>query len=423
MTDTTRTQTPTPAPTPASVPEAPATVDERSRQWSLYQPWLQQDPIPYWKQMRASAPIVRSEEAGGFWILTRYEDIEWAARSPELFSNAELVIPHRQIFPTKQIPIQLDGEEHRKWRLTLASLFNPGVVNHFAPRIREAAVDAIEPIVAAGRCEFLTDFGIQLPAETFLISFGIGREHLRTLLDHKTWLRREGIPNARTDEDLRVANKPLWDFFGEAVDQRRAEGTQGRRDVISQLVEGRFDGRELTRDEMINAAFVTMLASLDSTTAQLGLIFLYLARHPEIQDLINANPDRIPAVVEELIRHEPVSSTGRLVTRDVERHGVTMRKGDRVLLSWGMSGLDPDAFENPDEVDFDRNATRQLAFGTGPHRCLGMHLARRIIGIAVEEWHKRVPNYHVAEGTVPLHHYSPGRGLHNLDLVLGRARG
>jgi cytochrome P450 len=111
-------------------------------------------------------------------------------------------------------------------------------------------------------CDFIADFAAALPAETFLITFGIGREYLEMLLKHKTWLRREGLPNARTDEEIREANRPLWEFFGEAIERRLAEDIEGRRDVLSQLLHSTFDGRALTRDEMINVAFVTMLASL-----------------------------------------------------------------------------------------------------------------------------------------------------------------
>ena len=127
-------------------------------------------------------------------------------------------------------------------------------------------------------------------------------------------------------------------------------------------------------------------------------------------------PDRIPAIVEELIRHEPVSTTARLLTRDVERHGVTLRKGDRILMSWGMAGLDPDVFDRADEVDFDRAETRHLAFAVGPHRCLGMHLARRVIAIAIEEWHARIPRYRLAPGEMPTAFYSPSRNVSDLEL-------
>jgi cytochrome P450 len=398
---------------------APSTVEERTRQWTIYQPWLQDDPIPYWKEMRAGGPIVRSEELGGYWILTRYEDVEWAARNPDVFSNARIAIPHRQFFPAKQIPVQLDGEEHRKWRQALSELFNPAVVNHFAPQIRKATIDTIEPLVAKGQCEFISEVATRLPAETFVITFGIGREYVQDLLDHKEWLRREGIPNARNDEEFHAANRPLWMFFEDAIERRRAEGTEGRRDVLSQLLRTSFDGRPLSRDEMVNTAFVTMLAALDTTTAALGLIFQYLAGHPEAREFVARFPERTPAVAEELLRHEPVVTTARVVARDVERHGVVMRAGDRVLMPWGMTGLDPDQFERPDEVDFERPAVRHLAFAVGPHRCLGMYVARRVMNIALEEWHARIPTYHVTPGSTTRRHYSPARGLANLDLTFG----
>jgi cytochrome P450 len=406
-----------PAPDESRGTDVPATLEERIRRWSVYQPWLQNNPVPYWKQMRDHTPIAWSDEAGGYWILTRYEDIEWAARNPEIFSSAEVAIPHRKIFPEKQIPIQLDGEEHRQWRRTLSELFNPSVVNHFAPQIEQAAVEAVERIADKRECEFISEFATALPAETFLIVFGIGREYLEQLLAHKTWLRREGIPNAHTDEEIRAANQPLWEFFGAAIDRRREQGVEGRRDVLSNLILADHEGRPLTRDEMINAAFVSMLASLDTTTAALGNQFLYLAEHPEIRALIVERPEKLPRIAEELIRHEPVSTTGRIVTRDVERHGVTMRAGDRVLMSWGMAGLDPAIFDDPDEVNVERESSRHLAFGIGPHRCLGMHLARRVITIALREWHSRIPDYRVSPGETPVRLYTPGRGVIRLPLT------
>jgi cytochrome P450 len=397
----------------------PATLEERIKQWTIYQPWLQEDPVTYFKEIRDHAPIVWSAELGGYWILTRYEDVEWAAKNPQIFSSAQITIPHGQLFPHKQIPIQLDGEEHRKWRQALSELFKPGVVNRLTPQIRQATIDRIEAVQEKGGCEFVSEVAAELPAETFVITFGIGREYVRQLLDHKDWLRRVGIPNARTDGDLYEANRPLWNFFGDAIDRRRAEGTEGRSDVLSGLINTTFDGRELTQDEMINTAFVAMLAALDTTTAALSLMFHYLAQHPEVQDAVVRSPERSQVITEELLRHEPVVTTARLVVQDVERHGVTMRAGDRVLMPWGMTGLDPDAFERPDEVDFDRATTRHLAFAVGPHRCLGMYVARRVMTVALEEWHKRIPRYRITEGSEPVRHYSPARGLSKLELTFG----
>lgn len=399
---------------------APETVDERIRQWSVYQPWLQDDPVPYFKEIRDRERVIWSEALGGYWMLTRYEDMEWAARNPHIFSNAMLSIPAHDVFESKAIPIQLDGEDHRKWRQAMSHLFNPAAINHFAPEIRRATIDTIEGVLAKGdRCEFISEVAARLPAEAFLITFGIGREYLQQILDYKEWLRSE-MPKANNQEEVVAAAEPLWQFFRDAIGRRRAEGYEGRRDVLSGLLQTTFDGRQPTLDEMVNVAFTNMLAAFDTTTAAMAVVFLYLAQHPEMQDLVVAQPEKIPAVVEELIRHDPVSATARQVAEDVELHGAKMKKGDMVLMPWGMSGLDPEIFDNPDEVDIDRSTTRQLVFAIGPHRCLGMHLARRVIRTAVEEWHARVPRYHITEGTTPERHFTTVRGVTSMDFTFDR---
>jgi cytochrome P450 len=394
---------------------APESLEERIRRYSVYQPWLQADPIPYFKELRDHAPYVWSDELGGFWIVTRYEEIEWVARNPEIFSNTMLSIPPHDVFKDKAIPIQLDGDEHRKWRRALSSLFNPSTVNHFSPQIRQATIDTIEPLVEKGTCEFISEVAVKLPAEAFLITFGIGREYLDQILEYKEWLRQE-MPKANNEEEVVAASEPLWRFFREAIARRRAEGTSGRRDVLSGLLNTTFDGRTPTDEEMANVAFMNMLAAFDTTTAAISVIFAYLAGHQEAQELVIGSPEKIPTVVEELLRYDPVSSTARMVVKDVERHGVTMRKGDMVLMPWAMAGRDPEVFEDPDKVDFDRTGIRHLVFAVGPHRCLGMHLSRRVIKTVIEEWHARVPRYRVREGTTPTRYYTTVRGLSSLEL-------
>lgn len=396
--------------------QVPATLEERIRNWNVYAPWLQNDAVQYFREVQEHAPIVWSEANGGYWMLTRFEEMEWAARHPEYFSSAVLSIPPHQVLDTKTIPIQLDGEEHRMWRRALSDLFSPAVINHFTPQIRQAVIDTIEPAIKKGGCEFIKEVAVTLPAETFLIIFGIGRQYLSQVLEYKEFLR-QALPKARNDDEIRAAGRPLWDFFSDAIDRRREAGVEGRRDVFSGLLRSTFEGRELTQDEMVNAAFTNMLAAFDTTTAATSVVFTYLAQHPEVQDMVVGQPERIPGIIEELVRHDPISATARIVAQDVERHGVHMRKGDLMLIPWGMSGMDPRAFDNPDEVNFDRTSTRQLVFGVGPHRCIGMHLSRRVLKLAVEEWHARVPRYGLVPGTEPARHYTTIRGYHSLELT------
>ncbi|SNQ45328.1 Cytochrome P450 family protein [Frankia canadensis] len=398
---------------------APPTTEERIKGFSLYAPWLQQDPITYWKEIQEVGPVLRSEQHGGFWILTRHEDIAWAARNPEIFASREMLIPYRSTFAAdeREIPLGLDGEVHRKWRQAIVDTFKPATVNHFTPAIRQAATELADNLAGRDGCEFIRDFAVALPGEAFLIDYGIGRDRLPELLAFKDWFVREALPNARSDEEVIAAAEPLRDFFAEVIEQRRRDDDPDARDVISHLLRATYDGRPLTMAEMTNTSLVTMMASLDTTTSALGLSWAWLARNPETRRAVLADPSKTPALIEELLRHEPVLSTARVVTRDVQLHGVTLHEGDMVLLSWGMSGLDPDVFASPDEVDLARAPGNQLAFGVGPHRCLGMHLARRILSIAFEVWHARIPEYHLDPANPPVSHYSAVRGLSRLDLV------
>jgi len=396
---------------------------DRVAQFSTFAPWLQGDPeapLQAFDALRQAGPVVRSEEHGGFWILTRHEDIAWAAQNPEVFRNERNLIPWRDSFGNgeRMIPLELDGEEHLRWRRALKDTFSPVTVNHFEPVIRVAAVERIERIASGDRCDFVQDLAVPLPADTFLIDFGVPRSELQRLLDYKNWLVREGLPNATSDAEIAAANKPLREFFALQVEQRRTSGSPVAMDVISQLLRARMDGEPLATDDIVNACFVSMMASLDTTTSLLSLAWLQLATRPELQAAA-ADEQRRPALAQELIRHQPVLTTARLVAERVERHGVVFEPGDMVLMSWGMAGRDPEVYDDPAEIDLDRGPARVLAFGVGPHRCLGMHLARRIFTIALETWHERIPSYRLDPDGTPFAHYSPVRGLLSLPLLLG----
>ncbi|TAM65248.1 cytochrome P450 [Mycobacterium sp.] len=409
----------TAVPTDFAALGGPSDIEERVRTFSTFAPWAQTDPAGAFAEVRDHARIAHSDEFGGFWIPTRYEDIEWVARHPEIFANAEALIPYQKTLPTKGIPLELDGEEHTAWRHTLADCFNPSVVNHFTPQIEQLTQDLVEKAAQEERFDFAPKFAVQLPAGVFLVNFGVDPASLPQLLEFKNWYVREGL-TADSPDQLAKATTPLLDFFQGEVDKRRSEGFEGRRDVISRLLAGNYQGRPLTDDEIINASFVTMMASLDTTTSALNLSWLTLAQRPDLRARVTDEPERIPLLAEELIRYQPVLTTARIVTQEVELAGATLRPGDKVLMSWGMAGRDPEAYERVDDCWFDRPPHRTLAFGVGPHRCLGMHVARRIIAVALREWHSRIPNYRLDPDSPPISYYSPVRGVMSLPLLIGK---
>ncbi|MDQ1447291.1 MAG: hypothetical protein QOC79_262, partial [Actinomycetota bacterium] len=187
--------------------------------------------------------------------------------------------------------------------------------------------------------------------------------------------------------------------------------------LLSRVVTAEVDGRPLTQAEMLGMCHLLLLGGLDTVTATLDCMIAYLAQHPERRRAVVADPELMSAAIEELLRHQtPVMMVPRIVAQDCEIGGVSIEAGDGATLLLGAANVDAEEFDDPDDVRLDRESNRHLAFGGGPHRCLGSHLARMELRVAMEEFHKRIPDYELAEGAEI--HFSPGiRQADNLPLV------
>jgi cytochrome P450 len=172
----------------------------------------------------------------------------------------------------------------------------------------------------------------------------------------------------------------------------------------------------VTEDEVLDMAWLLFLAGLDTVTSALSFSFHFLATHAEHRHQLMENPALIPSAVEELLRYHSFVSSVRTATRDVEFHGIELREGDRILPASVLAARDPEEFERPDQMVFDRSANRHMAFGAGPHRCLGAHLARLEMRVAIEEFHRRVRDYELLPGGRVLFHAAGTMGMDALSL-------
>ena len=217
------------------------------------------------------------------------------------------------------------------------------------------------------------------------------------------------IRPATTDPEQALAmrkesGQQIYAIFDKLIDEVRAAP---RDDLMSYLVQAELDGDKLTREEILDISFLMLLAGLDTVTATLGCYLAYLAENPAQRERLVKGPSLIPGAIEELMRWEtPVTAVPRIVKRDVTLRGVEIKAGEMVTLLLGAANVDADEFEEPERVAFERTRNRHLAFGVGPHRCLGSHLARMELRVAMEEWHRRIPDYRIQEGETP--RYSPG---------------
>jgi len=344
------------------------------------------------------------------WQLIKHEDALFALRHPEIFSN-EGATP----FPRDPddyfyfIPIEIDPPHHRKYRNIVDPLFCPAGVKQLEGLIRQRARDLIDGIVDKGECEFTTDFGRPLPVSVFLDIMGLPQEMRDTFV---SWA--VDLLHAQDRETMGRAFRNITDYIKGAIADKKAHPDNG---VVSLIANAAPDGVPLSDKEVFGFVVFLFIGGLDTVFATLNNIWLWLARNPDRCKEIIARPDDIDAIVEELLRRWSVTFSGRVLAQDYVMRGVQLKKGDRITCVLPACNFDPDVFPDPTRVDFDRPRKTILAFTVGVHSCMGGHLARLELKIALQEWLKRIPEFSLKPGTHI--EYRPGGvvGPESLPLV------
>jgi cytochrome P450 len=295
------------------------------------------------------------------------------------------------------IPLNLNGEEHRSWRRVLDQVFAPQKVAVFEPEIRALTNELIDKFIDRGEADMYDEFCAVLPATIFLRIMGIPQSDMEMFIQNKNDLLRAepGEEIGQTVERQAMAGMRCYMYFNEVFDKRATQADDPQ-DLIGWLLQAEHDGEKLSREQLLDITFLLMIAGLDTVAAGLSNSLSWLARHPEQREEIVADPSMWPRVVEEMLRTEaPVPATTRIAVGDIDIDGEHVTAGTTIHFSWAAANLDPEVFENPLEVDFNRKRNPHVAFATGNHRCLGSHLARLEMKTALEEFHNRIPDYWV----------------------------
>jgi len=351
-------------------------------------------PHEYMARLHETMPPIYYDvnDYGNAWHLLKYEHAMFMLRHPEYFSN-EGATP----FPRDPddyfyfIPIEIDPPHHRKYRAILDPVFSPKGVLALEGKIRDMANDLIDQIIDKGECEYTTDFGRPLPVSVFLDLMGLPQEKRDTFVKWAVDLLHSN-DRAVMAEAMRVISAYLKEVIAEKTKNPDEH-------VISRIVHATVDGRPLSPPEIFGFVVFLFIGGLDTVFATLNNIWLWLARNPERrQEMIN-DPANINAQVEELLRAWSVTFSGRVLAQDYEMGGVKMKKGDRVTAILPACNFDPDIFPNPTVVDFHRPRKPILAFTVGVHSCMGAHLARLEIKVALQEWLRRIPDFSLKPGT------------------------
>jgi cytochrome P450 len=344
------------------------------------------------------AKNVRAERFEGIVHLYRFDDITRINRHPDIrgtggrggMFNKDMLL----------IPLEIDGPDHKKWRKLLDPMFSPKRLAHLEESIRRLAAELIDDFATTGSADLMEKYCIPLPCVSFLRLVGAPVEDLGFFLDFKNGLLHAG---GDTDEEQRAnmeaAGAVMIEYLFKFIARRREE-TDEQPDVTSALIWADIEGEKLNDLDLMNILFLLMFAGLDTVTASMACIFAWLADHPAERKQLNGDRSMIPKAIEEIMRYEsPVVAGVRYAAADVDLgDGLTLERGEAIVTIWGAANVDPNAFDKPLEVDFDRARNNHIVFASGLHRCLGSHLARLELKIAVEEFLDRIPDYQVTAG-------------------------
>lgn len=369
-------------------------------------------PRAAYGRLRTSAPV----QKGGVIVSARRE-VEDVLRDTNTYSScgASRLGGGRALRP-----LELDSAAHNALRAVLEPLFAPTRVVDLAKMITCAAGELIDGFAGEPEIDFSARFSVPFPAQVLVTLLGLPLDDLAWLLDLKDGVTRPNRALGKPLDDPEVIAYQVrmtgeaYDYFDHALDRRELDRTD---DLLSDLLDLRIDGGRLGRGDLLEVCMCLLIEGIDPMSAALDCFFACLAESPTLRSQVVANPR---SALEELLRWEtPVMFAARTATTDTSLGGCPISAGQRVFALLGAANVDPAEFPDAEVFDAHRKVNRHLAFGIGSHRCLGSHLARTQLSIALREWHARIPHYSVSRRADL--RFTPGvRTVERFPLRLGR---
>ena len=382
-----------------------------------HDPRFVEDPESIIGPIREECPLVHSDLYGGFWMITRYDDVTAAALDHESFTSA---VPGMTIIPPSQprevplLPLELDPPEHSRYRALVNPLFAKPRIDALRPDLEALATRLLEPIARNGGGDVMAEFAHPMSLGSLARFMNLPEEDEERWFD---WVERMFSSALRDKADQAEAVRDAEAYIDARIEERKAEP---RDDFLGMLLEAEVDGHRLSDVEVRQFGITMLLAGYETTSGAMGMSLLHLAQHPELRAQLFGDPDGlVHSAVNELLRFvSPVQVFARNAAHDVDFDGQTIPEGDVVLLAYGSANHDPRAFEQPERCVLDRHPNRHVAFGHGRHLCLGANLARLELTIMIERFAELFPDFRVDPERPP--RWKPRgdlRALASLDLV------
>lgn len=330
------------------------------------------------------------------WIVRRTEDLRKVYFDTENFTNA-VPGPFAALAGEdwRLVPFEWDPPEHTLYRAFVNPLFTPKAMSKLETRIRGYAREYIEAFKPNGSCEFIQDFAFEFPIKIFLELAGLPLELTSQFLEWETGMLHASDPNV-----IAASTRSVVQYLRGEIAARKVNPKD---DLLSYGVTAKIDGRELTDDELLGFAFNLYIGGLDTVSTNMSFQFKHLASNPDHQAMLRENPAMIPNAIDECMRAYASVTTFRVCVKETEIRGVKIMPGDKIAMSTSISGRDPNEYDRPNEVILDRKP-RHVSWGYGPHMCVGMHLAKREMRIAMEEFLAIIPEFQIAPGAKLRYH-------------------
>jgi cytochrome P450 len=346
-------------------------------------------------EIREHCPVVHSEALGEFWTVARFDDVMNGFNDNDALSP----IPTATIPPNPGAvplpPLQAGPDDHRELRRLLNPYFRSAALAGLEPGIRAVVTRLLDDFIERGRCEFVHEFAQRLPGEVIfrqllgLPDSEVGEAYHWTL----------AIMHGHDTDEVDVIYQRFTELAASLLERRRREARQD--DIVDALLYGLMSGRPLTDDEILRTVMLLIAGGLDTTAHALSNSIVRFAGDPALRDRLEAAPERIPDAIEELLRIDPpAGGLVRTAMRDTRIGDERIRAGERVLLLVAGANRDPREFDHPDDVDLERATNRHLSWGYGAHYCLGVHLARLELRIALEEILRRIKDIRLTDARV-----------------------
>lgn len=381
-------------------------TDNPTNDWDPRDPTVLEDQRAAYDRMRDRRPVAHSDFLG--WSLFRHADVTAAATDHERFRSATR---------RTAVPNGMDPPDHTTYRAALQPAFTPEAIGRFAERCAEIAGSLLDRATREESVEIIADLVNPYAHQAVCAFMGWPVEDWNRV---SRWTHGNQEAAFKRDREAGAALAAEFAAYVTAILEARRDGSEAI-DLMGTLVRTAVDGRALT-DEEIVSALRTWTAGHGTVAGALGLVIRALAEDIALQDRVRAEPGLIDAAIDEILRADgPLVSNNRTAAVDVAVGGRTIRAGDRVSLMWIAANRDPEAVDDPDAIDLDRDRSGNLLFGTGIHRCLGEPLARMELRVAVAELLRRTGRFEIIGPAQPARHVYPSNGLWALPLRL-RAR-